>query len=150
MQYLWKNNLKSYGDGFMNTNNLSNSSGVYSLLKKGLDASSLRGKVTANNIANINTKGYKKYTVSFEENLNKSIDSLDLKTTEEKHIKDSSETGDISVQQDTSTSMRQDGNNVDIDNEMANQAANQLMYNALISQVNSRLSLEKYVINGGK
>lgn len=134
----------------MNTNNLSNSSGVYSLLKKGLDASSLRGKVTANNIANINTKGYKKYTVSFEENLNKSIDSLDLKTTEEKHIKDSSETGDISVQQDTSTSMRQDGNNVDIDNEMANQAANQLMYNALISQVNSRLSLEKYVINGGK
>lgn len=131
-------------------NNLSNTSETYSLLKKGLDASSLRSKITANNIANINTKGYKKYSVSFEENLNKSIDSLDLKTTDEKHIGDITENSDISIQQDKSTSLRQDGNNVDIDNEMANQAANQLMYNALISQVNSRLSLERYVVNGGK
>lgn len=137
----------------MKINNLSNGDQAYNLLKKGLDASSLRGKVIANNIANINTKGYKKYTVSFEENLKKSIDdvgSIDLKTTNERHIKDGSSDGEIEVKQDTSSSMREDGNNVDIDNEMANQAANSLMYNALISQVNSKLSLERYIINGGK
>lgn len=131
-------------------NKLSNSQYVYGLLKNGLNASSLRGKVIANNIANINTKGYKKYTVSFEENLKQSMDSLNLKTTDSRHIDDGSSFGDITVKQDTSTSMREDGNNVDIDNEMANQAANSLMYNALISQVNSRLSMERYIISEGR
>lgn len=58
--------------------------------------------------------------------------------------------GNIKIEQDTSRSMREDGNNVDIDNEMTNQAANSLMYNALISQVNSRIALERYVINEGR
>jgi flagellar basal-body rod protein FlgB len=130
--------------------NLSKSQNVYGLLRKGLDASSLRGKVIANNIANINTSGYKKYTVSFEENLNKSIDELNLKTTDSRHIKDGTAEGDIELVQDTSSSLREDGNNVDIDNEMANQAANTLMYNALITQVNSRLAMQRYVISEGR
>jgi flagellar basal-body rod protein FlgB len=134
----------------MNTNNLSKSSDVYSLLKKGLDASSLRSKASSNNIANINTKGYKKYSVSFEENLQKSIEHMDLKTTESKHINEVAEAGEIKLQQDLSSSMREDGNNVDIDNEMANQAANTLMYNALITQVNSKIALQRYVINEGR
>jgi flagellar basal-body rod protein FlgB len=132
----------------MNTNSLSKSGQVYDLIKKGLDASSLRSKVISNNIANINTKGYKKYSVSFEDNLKQSIDSIDLKTTKSQHISDGTQNGEITVEQDLSSSMRQDGNNVDIDNEMANQAANTLMYNALISQVNSRIALQRYVISG--
>jgi flagellar basal-body rod protein FlgB len=134
----------------MNTNNLSKSSEVYGLLKKGLDASSLRSKASSNNIANINTKGYKKYSVSFEENLQKSIEHMDLKTTESKHINEVGEAGEAKLQQDLSSSMREDGNNVDIDNEMANQAANTLMYNALITQVNSKIALQRYVINEGR
>jgi flagellar basal-body rod protein FlgB len=130
--------------------NLSKSQNVYGLIRKGLDASSLRSKVMANNIANINTKGYKKYTVSFEEKLNKSVDELNLKTTDSRHIKDGTAKGDIELVQDTSSSLREDGNNVDIDNEMANQAANTLMYNALITQVNSRLAMQRYVISEGR
>lgn len=131
-------------------NNLSKNEYVYGLLKKSLDASSFRGKVIANNIANINTRGYKRYNVSFEENLKKSIDEVGLKTTDSRHIEEGSSFGDIKMEQDTSRSMREDGNNVDIDNEMANQAANSLMYNALISQVNSRLALERYIISEGR
>lgn len=131
-------------------NNVSNSENVYGLLKKGLDASSIRSKVIANNIANINTKGYKRYNVSFEENLQDSMDRLELKTSDERHIQDGSTYGDIEIKKDTSSSMREDGNNVDIDNEMANQAANTLMYNALISQVNSRIAMERYVISEGR
>lgn len=125
-------------------------SNVYDLIKKSLDASSLRSKISANNIANINTKGYKSYYVSFEDTLKNSTNDLELKTTDARHIKDMASSGEISVKQDTQTAMNQDGNNVDIDNEMVNQAANALMYNAMVTQLSSKLSESKYVINGGR
>ncbi|MBU3142314.1 flagellar basal body rod protein FlgB [Clostridium sp. CF012] len=126
------------------------SENTYNLLKKSMDASALRSKVIANNVANINTKGYKKFYVTFEETLNDSMVKNTLKTDNEKHIQTVSGTGDISVQKDEGTSMRQDGNNVDIDLEMANQAANTLMFNALVTQANSKISLTRYIIGGGK
>ncbi|WP_246599378.1 flagellar basal body rod protein FlgB [Clostridium lacusfryxellense] len=115
-----------------------------------MDASALRGKVIANNVANINTENYKKLYVTFEETLNGSMGSNTLKTDNIKHIQTGSANGDIEVQRDESTSMRQDGNNVDIDLEMTNQAANTLMFNALVQQASSKLSLTSYVIGGGK
>ena len=134
----------------MEIGNLSNDSQTYDLLKKALDASSLRSKASANNIANVNTKGYKKYYVTFEETLKDQVDTLNLKTSDSKQISDASSVGEAKLVQDTTSSMNQDGNNVDIESEMANQAANSLMYNALITQVNSKLSLENYIISGGK
>jgi flagellar basal-body rod protein FlgB len=44
--------------------------------------------------------------------------------------------------------MRLDGNNVDIDKEMAGLAENTILYNTLISQANSRISMRRYVISG--
>ena len=38
---------------------INNNDSTYKILKLGLDASSLRGKVIANNMANINTKNFK-------------------------------------------------------------------------------------------
>jgi flagellar basal-body rod protein FlgB len=130
--------------------NISLDNKVYNLIKSDLKASSLRSKVISNNIANINTKDYKRYYVSFEETLNDSIHNLELDTTDNRHIKINEESGKVEVKQDKSSSMRTDGNNVDIDNEMANQAANALMYNAMISQINNRLSNTRFVINGGR
>jgi len=134
----------------VNINGNSSSDDTYNLLKKSLDASALRGKVIANNIANINTKNYKELSVSFEDTLNNNMSADTLKTDNSKHIQTQSASGEISVQRDETTSMRQDGNNVDIDLEMSNQAANTLMYDALVSQVNSKISLASYVIGGGK
>jgi flagellar basal-body rod protein FlgB len=122
---------------------------VYDLVKKGLDATSLRSRVIANNIANINTKGYKKYYVSFEDTLKDSMNKVELHKSDELHFDGKDKPGAISVKQDKSTSMREDGNNVDIENEMTNQAANALMYNALVTQANSKLSMTRYVITGG-
>jgi flagellar basal-body rod protein FlgB len=136
---------------FVNINKSSIAENTYDLIKKSMDASALRGKVIANNIANINTKGYKKLYVTFEENLNDSMGkNYVLKTGNNKHIQTVSGNGEITVQRDENTSMRQDGNNVDIDLEMTNQAANTLMYNALVKQVNSKISLTSYIIQGGK
>lgn len=132
----------------MNISNLTKDQQVYNLLKEGLDAASERSEVSANNIANVNTKGYKRKYVTFEENLQKNENKIDLKKTDEKHMSLNNGNGDIEVKTDGSTSIKEDGNNVDIENEEVNQAANALMYNALITQVNARISQEKYVIDG--
>ncbi|MCI1943668.1 flagellar basal body rod protein FlgB [Clostridium luticellarii] len=132
----------------MNISQLPKDELVYNLLQKGLDASQARSEATADNMANINTKGYKRKYVTFEESLKKSVDDLELKTDDEKHIKVNSEYGSVNIKTDDSTSMNEDGNNVDIDNEMVNQSANALMYNALVTQVNNKLSMRRYVIDG--
>lgn len=130
---------------------MSKSEEVYNLLKKGLDTASLRSKAISNNIANINTKNYKRYYVSFEDTLKDETDKVNLKTTRQQHIKeDQNDYGKVTLEQDKSTSTRQDGNNVDIENEMSNQAANTLMDYALVNQINSKLTLQRFVINEGR
>ena len=100
-------------------------------------------------MANINTKDYKKFNVVFEENLEKENNSsgLELKRTNSAHFASSnSENDNISIEQDNSTSMRSDGNNVDLDIEKVNQAANTLKYNALITDINNKFNNLKTVI----
>ena len=123
--------------------------GSMEFIKQGLNASALRGKVIANNISNINTENFKKSYVSFEENLNKENNKISLKTTKNVHINSELNNSLISIKEDNNTSMRSDGNNVDLDLEKVNQAANTLMYNALITQANSKISMTKSVITGG-
>jgi flagellar basal-body rod protein FlgB len=127
---------------------MSNDQLVNNLLTRGLDAASTRSQAISSNIANINTAGYKRKYVTFEENLKNSVDKLELKTDDEKHMKLGNDYGAITTNTDSSTSMRSDGNNVDIEVETVNQAANELMYNALITLENNRLSMQKSVING--
>lgn len=61
----------------------------YELIKKSLDDTTARSKVIANNIANINTKDFKRSYVVFEDKLKDAIwnDKLELKATDEKHIR---------------------------------------------------------------
>lgn len=107
----------------------------------------MRSKVIANNIANINTANYKRYYVSFEDSLNDAQNQYKLKTANSKHLQIAgSDYAEPQVLQDNTSVVNQDGNNVDIDNEMVNASANALMYNALINQANSRLTMERYVI----
>ncbi|MCR1950187.1 flagellar basal body rod protein FlgB [Clostridium sp. DSM 100503] len=128
--------------------NINNDSSMQ-FIKLGLDASALREKVIANNMANINTKDFKKSYVSFEDNLTKATEEFSLKKTKKGYLNGELNNSLISVKQDKSTSMRTDGNNVDMDLEKVNQAANTLMYNALITQANSKLNMTKSVISGG-
>lgn len=124
---------------------------AYGLVKEGINASNVRANVISNNMANINTKNYKRFNVVFEENLNKDrIDNISLRTTRDQHFTDGDSDGNITIERDNSTSMRSDGNNVDLDVEKTNQAANTLKYYALLQQASSKLSLKQYVISGGK
>lgn len=125
------------------------SDATYDLIKSGIKASNVRAKTIANNMANVNTKDYKRFNVVFEDNLKKEDNSsgLELKRTNSAHFSSSNSKSDnISIEQDKSTSMRSDGNNVDLDIEKVNQAANTLKYNALITNINSKFNNLKTVI----
>ena len=107
---------------------------------KALEASWLRNEVITQNISNADTPGYKKLNVSFEEQLSKAMDASRFhgKKTHEKHITIGGDKVDdvkISVSKDhKDTSMRIDGNNVDIDKEMTELSKNNILYNALVKQ----------------
>lgn len=124
----------------------------YELIKKSLDATTERSKVIADNIANVNTKGFKRSYVVFEDKLKDAIENgkLELKASDKKHI--NSTNGDLNyeVKKDTSTSMRADGNNVDMDNEMVNLAANNLMHSFLVDRAKGKLSTQRFIISDGK
>lgn len=125
------------------------SESTYNLIKNGLNASSLRGEIISNNIANINTANFKRSYVSFEDQFKKSSSELSLKVTKNKHITDNKASGTAKVLKDESTSMRTDGNNVDLELEKTNQAANTMLYNALVTSANGKISNLRYVITGG-
>ena len=79
------------------------------LLSKLLDLTSTTNKVLANNIANANTPGFKKYDVSFQNELVKAVESKDINKIKDIHEK-------IALSGDKSS--RKDGNNVDLDKEL--------------------------------
>ena len=54
------------------------------------------------------------------------------------------------IEQDSTTNMRLDGNNVDIDIEMAEVAKNQLYYSALANRMGGYVSKIKSIINSNQ
>lgn len=121
----------------------------YQIIKNGLDASALRQKIISSNISNVNTPGYKSSRVDFENVLQKAMTGRgSLVKTHVKHI-GLDEVSEVTAKVVTTEghTMDENGNNVDIDREMVNLAANEIYYNALIEQVNRKLSGMSYVIN---
>jgi flagellar basal-body rod protein FlgB len=121
------------------------------MLEQGLDYASLREKVIANNIANVDTPNYKARDVQFRTELDRAIRSFEAKRTNPKHLPFRHP-----IDQKFFVTTRGDlvynhnGNNVDIDQEMSNLAENQIYYNALVEQLNGELTALKTVIKGGK
>lgn len=119
------------------------------LLKNAIEASSLRQDAINSNIANINTDNYKTNQVAFETLLSQSVHGVTINKIQEQHL-GSSNIADIKpiVSKRTGTSVKENGNNVDLDMEMVNLAENSLYYQALISQLNGQYSRLKTIIGG--
>ena len=112
------------------------------LMGRALSGSWQKNSAIANNIANVNTPGYKRQTLNFQEVLRNQMDmneSVKLKLTNPKHM-DPTGTSDFSVETISDTSYRVDDNNVDIDVENAEMAKNTIYYNAVVNQVNSQFN----------
>lgn len=123
-------------------------------LEKGLDAAWTRNQVISNNIANVDTPGFKTSKVEFESVFKTALEGEGFiaKRTRDKHIAFDSDISSVTprIIQDTGTTMRMDGNNVDIDYENAELAKNQIYYSTLIEKMSSEFSRLKMAINEGK
>jgi len=125
------------------------------ILKTSLDAVSLRHKTISNNIANINTPNYKRQLVNFEEELIRYLDkspNMPLKKTNSQHISHN-KFNQFDIKpfiEEEETTLRTDGNNVDIDLELAILAENTVKFNVLSQTINKKYSILKSVIRGGR
>ncbi|MDK2917380.1 MAG: flagellar basal-body rod protein FlgB [Candidatus Petromonas sp.] len=122
--------------------------------QKALDASWLRNEAISNNIANVNTPGYKRQDVKFESILKEHISnsSFKLKRTHPKHIPTINRINDLKpkITKEFHTSFRKDNNNVNIDVEMAELAKNTIKFNALTQELSRYLHRIKTAITEGR
>ncbi len=130
---------------------------LVNVLSQALNASNMRNNVISNNIANVNTPGFKKSEVVFEsllaEQLTPTGKKLAMTRTQDKHFPmPSNEQGVVNpkINMINNTTMRTDGNNVDIDSEMAGLAKNNIYYNAAVRQISDYFTSMKSVIAGQK
>lgn len=139
------------------TNNKSLTMKTFNIMHKGLNAAVVRHKVIANNIANINTPGFKRSVVSFESELKRALEdngSLKASKNNPKHMEfrreiESLEKIKPEVFVESDTIFRNDENNVDMDVEMANLTKNTLLYDAIATMVRRNLFQLRQVISIG-
>ncbi len=109
------------------------------VLDRAADASWLRNQAITNNISNVDTPGYKRQDVAFEEVLARALGRNRYQSMDSKvHSIQYSQLRRLSpvVYKDYSEfSYRLDKNNVDIENENVMLAENQLKYQGLITSI---------------
>jgi len=125
------------------------------VLQKGLSASWTRNAVIRNNIANVETPGFKSSVVEFESLFARAVQGRGFvgARTHSGHREFGS--GNIDnirpmVFQSRDLSMRADGNNVDIESENVRLAQNSLYYNTLMEKLNSEIRRLRMAIAEGR
>ncbi|KIL35282.1 flagellar basal-body rod protein FlgB [Cohnella kolymensis] len=128
---------------------------AFQRLEGALQAASMRQRVLADNVANVDTPHFKRSDVAFEEMLSQAIGNdgspmLAGRVTDPRHIpiNGSYPVPSAQVVTDESTSININRNNVDIDKEMSLVAENQLRYNLFIQQVNHEVKMMRTGIDG--
>ena len=119
----------------------SNAFSYINVLDKAADASWIRENAIANNIANVDTPGYKRQDVQFADILERELKSSKYNTLQEAVNKVPLERLNSKIYTDhKSFSYRLDGNNVDIDTENVELASEQLRYQTLTTAVTQDFS----------
>ena len=104
-----------------------------------LMATQRMAEIVSHNIANVNTPGYKRYDVNFDDELRSIIESGEyerLRSVEPQ------------VVQPDDPPMRPDGNNVNVDAEMAALVKNTLIYNTYVQILANKFSGLRSAITG--
>ena len=125
------------------------------LFEKSLDYLWVRNELISNNIANVNTPGYKRYDISFNDYLDAERSKLSIgsQVKDPKFLpigKDRKAMVAPQVWNSRNISMRRDGNSVDIDVENAELAKNTIKYSVITNQLSKEMSLIKQAINEGR
>ncbi len=121
-----------------------------------LDALALRMRETANNVANVDTPNFKASEVQFESVLRRALGSapgtLVAVRTHQQHLPAGQTPAGMEprVVEASGTSVRNDGNNVDIEREMAILAETTLQFNALTEALSRRFTMQRMIANDGR
>lgn len=120
------------------------------VLDRAADASWLRNQAITNNISNVDTPGYKRQDVAFEEVLAKALgrnryESMDSKVSSIQESK-LHRLSPVVYEDYEGFSYRLDKNNVDIENENVMLAENQLKYQGLITSITQDFANLKAVL----
>ena len=109
------------------------------LLSKLMDAAQLRQQVIAQNVANVNTPGYHRLDVAFEDILAERLEG-----------QNPADLGDLApvVRAMEGLPERADGNNVDMDMEMGQLSKNALLYQTYAQILASQLATMRSAITG--
>ena len=119
------------------------------VMDKAADASWTRENVIANNIANVDTPGYKREDVDFESALKKELGRTKYLSLDKRIRSLNSDLDGLCVSPYTDSanySYRLDGNNVDVDTEQVELASEQLRYELLTTAINEEFSRMKVVL----
>jgi len=117
------------------------SDSVSRVLGLALDGVTLRQKVTADNISNVDTPGFRATSVDFESSLRQAVDSGDVTATSD---------GGVQVETSaTDTPVGANGNNVDLRKETLSAVQTQYQYQMLTRAVNDRFTRMHDSIGGG-
>lgn len=119
------------------------------ILTRELDVSALRQNVIANNIANADTPNFKRSVVNFESQLKRALDSEKTTPPFPQYITNPRHNAfdkamdwrDVKPRRvlDYLTEAKNNGNNVDIEEEGTNALTNQLLYTTLTQAVTSQI-----------
>jgi flagellar basal-body rod protein FlgB len=109
------------------------------LLARLLDVYSVRHRVIAQNVANVNTPNYHQLDVDFEDAFMRALSSHDPSSLS--RVKPA-------VVENAEGPDRADGNNVDIDFEMARLNKNTLLYRTFAQIIASRIATQRSAITG--
>ncbi len=122
-------------------------------LSKTLDLRSQNQVIISSNIANADTPGYQAQELNFEGALAKALtlDESPIARTHPGHRGSGGPIQDVrgEIQNQINDVVREDGNTVDRDAEMATLAENQLLYTAAADLLKKKLALLRYSINDG-
>jgi flagellar basal-body rod protein FlgB len=125
------------------------------VLQQALGGLSLRQQVITNNIANVDTPGFKASEVTFEDQLLRAVgqqdDAASMLQSDERHLNANGSTSigpAAIITRDAAT--RSDGNSVDVEREMAKLAETNLSYSALTTFEAKRLGILRSIITDGR
>jgi flagellar basal-body rod protein FlgB len=123
-------------------------------LATALNGLATRQSVIANNLANIDTPGFKASEVNFAQQLSDATQAgsgLQLVSTNPQHLSGTSTASSdaVEITLSNNSSERLDGNNVDSEQEMESLSETVLQYEAAARVVSLRMGMLRNVINGG-
>ncbi|SFG23923.1 flagellar basal body rod protein FlgB [Oribacterium sp. WCC10] len=99
-----------------------------------------RQNVTMNNIANVDTPGFKSQYVTFENALARNIRSAQIRNATGKNIERAIRSSFATLHTTTNESTRLDGNNVDMDQEQIELVKTTYEYQLMVQSINNDFS----------